>query len=177
MLSNKHAFMLRLLANKSLHNSFLTLSQSQTNLLRQQASLLLNGERLTSTTSSSKGPVFSISNLTGENLTATTGNENSNGQPKLDLTFEDSKTAFKSKTNLQLLRGYLVFQLCSFNILVDNQKAVIFLSHFFLPINFNIILFCNYVFYTAFRLFAKVTWQETIQLVDENNFLRPFRCW
>ena len=45
-------------------------------------------------------------------------------KPKLDLTFEDSKTAFKSKTTLELMRGLLVFQLCSINFLIENQKTV-----------------------------------------------------
>jgi len=47
-----------------------------------------------------------------------------NNKPKLDLTFEDSKTAFKSKTTLELMRGLLVFQLCSINFLIENQKPV-----------------------------------------------------
>jgi proline dehydrogenase len=46
----------------------------------------------------------------------------------LDLTFEDSKTAFKAKSNLDLLRGYIVFQLCSFKFLVDNQKRILDLT-------------------------------------------------
>lgn len=42
----------------------------------------------------------------------------------LDLTFQDSKTAFKSKTNAQLFRGLFVFQLCSFKMLIDNQQML-----------------------------------------------------
>jgi hypothetical protein len=44
---------------------------------------------------------------------------------KLDLKFENSEIAFKSKSALQLLRGLLVFQLCSIKPLVDNQNQVI----------------------------------------------------
>jgi hypothetical protein len=43
---------------------------------------------------------------------------------KFEINFENSEIAFKSKSNLDLLRGLLVFQLCSLNILVDNQHLV-----------------------------------------------------
>ena len=43
---------------------------------------------------------------------------------KFDLNFEDAKTAYKSKSNLELLRALAVFQLCSIDYLVDNQKIV-----------------------------------------------------
>lgn len=127
----------------------LLLNSNKTTLLSQHTpksffllknSILYDGNgkyRTTSTTSSSKGhAALSIGNLSHvEPL-----NDN-RGQPKLDLTFEDSKTAFKSKTNLQLLRGYLVFQLCSFNILVDNQKALLDLSRKLLGKNlFNLLM-------------------------------------
>ena len=45
---------------------------------------------------------------------------------QLDLRFEDGKTAFRSKTNFELMRGYLVFQLCGIKFLLDNQKMVYF---------------------------------------------------
>lgn len=45
----------------------------------------------------------------------------------LDVTFEDTKAAFKSKTNLELLRAYVVYTLCSFETLVThNMKVSIF---------------------------------------------------
>ena len=86
-----------------------------------QISYLINNiqSRNTSTTSTSKGQSISLS---GVNASDELNHENR--KPKLDLTFEDSKTAFKAKKNLELLRGYLVFQLCSMNLLVDNQKTV-----------------------------------------------------
>lgn len=74
--------------------------------------------RSTSTSSASKGQAISISNL----------NMEPNQRPKPDLSFEDSETAFKSKSSLELLRGYLVFQLCSLNFLIDNQKFLLSLS-------------------------------------------------
>ena len=41
---------------------------------------------------------------------------------KIDLSFCNTEDAFRAKTNLELLRGYLVFQLCSINYIVDNNK-------------------------------------------------------
>lgn len=46
------------------------------------------------------------------------------GKDPLDITFEDAKAAFKSKTNMELLRGYVVYQLCSIEYLVDNNKML-----------------------------------------------------
>lgn len=86
--------------------------------LRRQ-SLYNLSSRFTSTTSTSKGQSISLTNLSIKE---------SDVNRKLDLTFEDSKTAFKSKSNLELLRGYLVFQLCSINFLVENQKTLLSLS-------------------------------------------------
>lgn len=42
----------------------------------------------------------------------------------LDITFEDAKAAFKSKTNLELIRAYVVYTLCSFETLVENNMKV-----------------------------------------------------
>lgn len=42
----------------------------------------------------------------------------------LDLTFEDAEAAFKSKTTWELIRAYLVFKLCSYKYLVDNNMKV-----------------------------------------------------
>lgn len=49
------------------------------------------------------------------------------GQPQrdpLDITFEDAKAAFKSKTNWELIRAYIVYTMCSFEYLVDNNMKV-----------------------------------------------------
>ena len=43
----------------------------------------------------------------------------------LDITFEDAKAAFKSKTNLELIRAYLVYTMCSFETLVENNMQVL----------------------------------------------------
>lgn len=42
----------------------------------------------------------------------------------LDITFEDSIAAFKSKTTWELLRAYIVYTLCSFETLVEHNMKV-----------------------------------------------------
>ena len=109
-MSSKNYWLLRLLAS------------SRTPLLyrgRYEASAA-SSLRWTSTTSTSKGQAISLANLNN----STPATTEANNRRKIDLSFEDSETAFKSKSNLQLLRGYLVFQLCSINFLVENQKTV-----------------------------------------------------
>lgn len=58
----------------------------------------------------------------------------STSQPQrdpLDITFEDAKAAFKSKTNWELIRAYIVYTLCSFDYLVENNMKVSDLFIFF----------------------------------------------
>ena len=43
---------------------------------------------------------------------------------KLDLKFENREIAFISKSTLEVLRGLIVFQICSIKPLVDNQNKV-----------------------------------------------------
>lgn len=43
---------------------------------------------------------------------------------RTDITFDDPKQAFGSKTSLELLRALLVFKLCSVNFLVNKNKEV-----------------------------------------------------
>nr|CAI5821410.1 unnamed protein product [Callosobruchus analis] len=45
----------------------------------------------------------------------------------LDDTFEDAKAAFKSKTNFELIRAYVVYTLCSIEFLVDNNMKKLFI--------------------------------------------------
>jgi hypothetical protein len=115
IISSKSQWLTRLMMNHSFRNNQGILS-SLKSLQNENIQ-----SRHTSTTSSSKGQSISINNFgVGGILTS---NPETN-KPKLDLTFEDSKTAFKSKTTLELMRGLLVFQLCSINLLIDNQKTV-----------------------------------------------------
>lgn len=106
ILSPKNMQLMRMLRSQAAYN----------NMCREW-----NAKRLTSTTSSSKGQAMSMP----------TTDDLSTSQPtKLpaNLNFEDSQTAFKAKTTLDLLRGYVVFQLCSIRFLVDNQKTILDLS-------------------------------------------------
>ena len=44
--------------------------------------------------------------------------------PKFWVDFEQPKEAYKSKATLELLRNLLVLKLCSYDVLVDNNKEV-----------------------------------------------------
>jgi hypothetical protein len=44
---------------------------------------------------------------------------------KIDLSFENAREAYMSKTNLEVLRCLVVFQLCSVNVLVEKNKQVL----------------------------------------------------
>ena len=105
---------LRLLSNRSSINKFTLHLIKKSDPDAQQ--------RCTSTTSSNKGSSVSISELNQAGLPNKT---------KLDLSFEDSETAFKAKSNSDLLRGYLVFKLCGINYLIENQKMVKIKAIFF----------------------------------------------
>lgn len=102
----------------------LSLLTKQTNHLPNTHKLLYSVNerqqiRFTSTTTK-KGNVFAFNEL---DTTAYAELQDTNRT--LDLSFEDSKTAFKSKSNFELLRGYLVFQLCGIKFLLDNQKTLL----------------------------------------------------
>jgi hypothetical protein len=43
---------------------------------------------------------------------------------ELDLTFNSPKDAFKSKKTSELVRAYLVYQICSVNWIVENNDMV-----------------------------------------------------
>lgn len=59
--------------------------------------------------------------LANSHVSATTS---SPPRDKLDITFEDARAAFKSKTTWELLRAYIVYTLCSFETLVENNMKV-----------------------------------------------------
>jgi len=43
---------------------------------------------------------------------------------RIDLSFSNAREAYRSKKNTELLRGYLVFQLCSINYIVERNKQL-----------------------------------------------------
>ena len=43
---------------------------------------------------------------------------------KIDMSFQNAKAAFMSKTNFELLRSYTVFQMCSVKLFVNKNKQV-----------------------------------------------------
>lgn len=49
----------------------------------------------------------------------------------LDLRFNDPIAAFKSKTMTELIRAYLVYQICSIDYMVENNSKVSFLEVFY----------------------------------------------
>ena len=59
----------------------------------------------------------SINKITGDEV-------NNSNLERLDTKFENAEIAFKSKTTGDLIRGWLVFQLCSISPLVNNQQKV-----------------------------------------------------
>jgi hypothetical protein len=60
---------------------------------------------------------------------------------KLDLTFENAREAFKSKTNFELFRALLVLRLCSMDFLVQqNQRILQFLRKTLGPTLFKRVL-------------------------------------
>ena len=44
--------------------------------------------------------------------------------PEIDLTFNNGQEAYKSKRNSEVIRALLVFNLCSLDVIVNNQKSV-----------------------------------------------------
>lgn len=101
------------------------LSQSNALLLRVLATSTPkytgNVFSYTAMSSTKKGQSISVSDLNEVNQLEP---HEPNKPNKLNLSFEDSKTAFKAKSSFELLRGYLVFQLCSISFLIENQKKV-----------------------------------------------------
>jgi proline dehydrogenase len=47
---------------------------------------------------------------------------------KLDITFENTEEAYKSKSNLELIRGLVVLKLCGFKFLVDRNVEILKLA-------------------------------------------------
>lgn len=116
-------------ATLSLFSKHLSTSNTQNKLLYQDIDKKQGQVRYASTTTK-KGNVFTFNEL---DTTAYAELQDTNRT--IDLSFEDSKTAFKSKSNFELLRGYLVFQLCGIKFLLDNQKMLLDTSRMILGKN------------------------------------------
>lgn len=56
----------------------------------------------------------------------------------LDTTFNDPIAAFKSKTTFELIRGYLVYLICSSETLVENNMKVNLLANTITTVNCNL---------------------------------------
>lgn len=57
-------------------------------------------------------------------VTTTTTTTSATQKDQLDIRFEDTVAAFKSKTTWELVRAYLVYTICSSNYLVVNNQKV-----------------------------------------------------
>lgn len=59
---------------------------------------------------------------------------------EIRVDFERTKEAYKSKDTAELLRGLLVFKLCSYDILVDKNKEVqrVLLHSVFMSLRFHV---------------------------------------
>lgn len=94
-------------------------------------SLTINTNTTNSTAqnSSNNGPTeqqHRRNNSVAATASSTTGTVD--GKPKwdsLDTSFADPEATFKSKTTWEILRAYIVYQLCSSNYLVENNMQVI----------------------------------------------------
>lgn len=74
-------------------------------------------------------PRYSSSTVTAASSKILTNNQREPSVPPpprdpLDLTFSDTKQAFKSKTTLELLRGWFVLKLTTYDYLVYNHAKV-----------------------------------------------------
>lgn len=65
----------------------------------------------------------SVTNPLNNDVTASI-NENAPVRDPLDTNFSDPKAAFKSKTTWEVVRAYLVYQMCSSSWLVENNMKV-----------------------------------------------------
>lgn len=61
-------------------------------------------------------------------LKSTSASKREKVNEPLDLTFTDHVAAFKSKSTFEILRAYIVYQLCSINWLVDNNTKLMKVS-------------------------------------------------
>lgn len=135
LLAGKKLSLIKLISKQSCfkHGAALGSAFTHSNLNRYpQKSLLftVNDQQFRNTsTTTKKGNVFAFNELNLNSFDQLHKNK------RIDLSFEDSEAAFKSKTNFELLRGFLVFQLCGIKFLLDNQKMLLDTSRLLLGKN------------------------------------------
>ncbi len=128
--STRKISLIKIIVSQQASQSFTnrTVATSSSNCRTRRSILFTNS----STNTDRSQSIFRLACTTSKKSTAFTHNVPEHtfadlpSGKQLDLTFSDSKTAFKSKTNFELLRGYLVFELCGVKFLLDNQQKVNF---------------------------------------------------
>ncbi|KAL1273756.1 hypothetical protein QQF64_026570 [Cirrhinus molitorella] len=79
---------------------------------------------------------------------------------KISIDFEQTKEAYKSKDTLELLRSLVVFKLCSYDILVENNKEIMDLSRKLLG-------------QKTFEQFMKMTFYGQFVAGEDHQSIRP----
>ena len=92
------------------------------------ANIIVN-QRISSSIRNDTFPRYGSSTVTATSSKILTNNQSEPSVPPpprdpLDLTFSDTKQAFKSKTTLELLRGWFVLKLTTYDYLVYNHAKV-----------------------------------------------------
>ena len=115
----------------------------------------------------------SISSLATDQQTQANSIPLARRKDPLDLTFSNPRDAYKSKRTSELIRGYVVLTLSSFDFLVENQERVgqRFQTKFVL---------CDLTSY-SFSFLVDETWSTTagktiVYLDYSQHFLCSFRC-
>lgn len=99
----------------------------------QQASVVRERTSVASATAATSAPLQTSEITTSTPGTHTATSKNRQIDP-LDLKFNDPVASFKSKTNTELIRAYVVYQLCSVQFLVENNMKV---TIFFTTLYYN----------------------------------------
>ncbi|XP_041349161.1 uncharacterized protein LOC121368490 [Gigantopelta aegis] len=82
------------------------------------------------------------------------------GHPRLDLSFENAKEAFRSKKTSELVRSLVVFNLCSLKFLVNNQEPILKWSRKLMGKH-------------LFRLFMKSTFYGHFVAGEDQELIKP----
>ena len=103
--------------------------RKKSRLIKEQSlKQLFITERILQKSFKSTAVLDEVTNKNGSAVGVGSETESTNGHPDIDLTFSNCQEAYRSKTNLQLIRALFVFKLCSWTYLVDNNKLVSFVK-------------------------------------------------